>query len=116
MTNEEKIKDKLAQRGIHIKSDVSYMDIHDNDSVSIHMSSKQEPVTVSEDFETFEKMYMQGNEGEIVSIYDRHAGLVDGVKWQNDRVRVRAYAWLKNQPQIGVADSFIKELCDYITQ
>jgi len=44
---------------------------------------QEEPV--SEDFKAFEQQYMQDNEGEIVSVYDRHAGLVDGAAWQKQK-------------------------------
>ena len=38
-----------------------------------------------EDFQTFEKQYMEDYKDEIVSPYDRHAGLVDGMKWQKEK-------------------------------
>ena len=41
---------------------------------------------VSDDFKAFEQQYMKENEGEIVSVYDRHAGLVDGAAWQRLRI------------------------------
>ena len=40
---------------------------------------------VEEDFQTFEKQYMEDYKDEIVSPYDRHAGLVDGMKWQKEK-------------------------------
>lgn len=39
-------------------------------------------VTPKEDFETFAKAYMEENDANIVSFYDRYAGLVDSVRWQ----------------------------------
>ena len=42
---------------------------------------------MDKDFQTFEEKYMEENEGEIVSVYDRHAGLVDGAKWGIDHVK-----------------------------
>ena len=39
----------------------------------------------SDDFKAFEQQYMQDNEGEIVSVYDRHAGLVDGAAWKEQQ-------------------------------
>ena len=39
------------------------------------------------DFQTFEEKYMEEYEGEIVSVYDRHAGLVDGAKWGIEHVK-----------------------------
>lgn len=38
--------------------------------------------TPNEDFEAFAKEYMEENDANIVSFYDRYAGLVDGVRWQ----------------------------------
>lgn len=42
---------------------------------------------LSEDFELFEKQYMNENESEIISVFDRHAGLVDGAKWQREQMK-----------------------------
>lgn len=50
-----------------------------------HSADKHE--MVSEDFELFEKQYMNENESEIISVYDRHAGLVDGAKWQREQMK-----------------------------
>ena len=36
----------------------------------------------NEEFENFAKAYMEENDANIVSFYDRYAGLVDGVRWQ----------------------------------
>jgi hypothetical protein len=41
---------------------------------------KEEPV--SEDFKKFEEQYLEKEKDEIISVYDRHAGLVDGAQWQ----------------------------------
>lgn len=41
----------------------------------------------ADDFELFEKQYLKENESEIISIYDRHAGLVDGAKWQRKQIK-----------------------------
>ncbi|MBR3675412.1 MAG: hypothetical protein IKN69_04645 [Bacilli bacterium] len=38
-----------------------------------------------EDFQAFEKQYMEDYKDEIVSPYDRRAGLVDGMKWQKEK-------------------------------
>lgn len=43
------------------------------------------PEPVSEDFKTFEEKYFEENKEEIVCIYDRHAGLVDGAQWQQEQ-------------------------------
>lgn len=48
-----------------------------------HSADKHE--MVSKDFELFVKQYMNENESEIISVYDRHAGLVDGAKWQREQ-------------------------------
>lgn len=39
-----------------------------------------------EDFETFAKAYMEENDANIISFYDRYAGLVDGVRWQKVQI------------------------------
>ena len=51
-----------------------------------HSTDKHE--MISEDFEIFEKQYMNENESEIISVYDRHAGLVDGAKWQREQTLI----------------------------
>ena len=38
------------------------------------------------DFKSFEEDYMKENEGAIISIYDRHAGLVDGMAWGRNKI------------------------------
>lgn len=38
--------------------------------------------SVSENFKQFEDEYLDKEKDEILCIYDRHAGLVDGAKWQ----------------------------------
>ena len=47
------------------------------------MSDQEEPV--SEDFKQFEDEYLDKEKDEILCIYDRHAGLVDGANWQRGR-------------------------------
>lgn len=47
------------------------------------MSDQEEPV--SEDFKQFEDEYLDKEKDEILCIYDRHAGLVDGANWQRER-------------------------------
>jgi len=38
------------------------------------------------DFKSFEEDYMKVNECAIISIYDRHAGLVDGMTWGRNKI------------------------------
>jgi len=45
---------------------------------------KEEPV--SEDFKKFEEQYLEKEKDEIISVYDRHAGLVDGAQWQKKQM------------------------------
>ncbi len=43
----------------------------------------EEPI--SEDFKQFEEVYLEKEKDEILCVYDRHAGLVDGAKWQKEQ-------------------------------
>lgn len=53
---------------------------------------KEEPV--SDDFKLFEKEYLEKEEDEILCVYDRHAGLVDGAQWQKLQMIEKACKWL----------------------
>ena len=48
--------------------------------------SQLERVAVSEDLEEWEKQYLEANKDEILNVYDRHAGLVDGANWQKEQM------------------------------
>ena len=39
-----------------------------------------------EDLEKYEKEYFEKWKDDIISVYDRHAGLVDGAQWQKERM------------------------------
>ena len=49
---------------------------------------------VSEDFKQFEESYLEKEKDEIVCVYDRHVGLVDGAQWNQDRFIQKACNWL----------------------
>lgn len=49
---------------------------------------------VSDDFKLFEKEYLEKEEDEILCVYDRHAGLVDGAQWQKLQMIEKACKWL----------------------
>ena len=51
-------------------------------------SLQEEPI--SEDFKKFEEDYLEENKDEILCVYDRHAGLVDGAKWQKEQMAKNA--------------------------
>ena len=51
-------------------------------------SLQEEPV--SEDFKQFEETYLDKEKDEILCIYDRHAGLVDGANWQKEQMMEKA--------------------------
>lgn len=40
---------------------------------------------LSEDFKRFEEEYLEKEKDEILCVYDRHAGLVDGAQWQKQQ-------------------------------
>lgn len=42
---------------------------------------------LSEDFKQFENAYLEKEKDEIICVYDRHAGLVDGAQWQKQQIR-----------------------------
>lgn len=46
------------------------------------ISKEMKEYAPNEEFENFAKAYMEENDANIVSFYDRYAGLVDGVRWQ----------------------------------
>jgi len=50
-------------------------------------SLQEEPV--SEDFKQFEETYLDKEKDEILCIYDRHAGLVDGANWQKEQLTAK---------------------------
>ena len=41
---------------------------------------------VNEDLEEYEKEYFENWKDDIISVYDRHAGLVDGAWWQKNKI------------------------------
>ena len=47
-------------------------------------SLPEEPVR--DDFKKFEEQYLEKEKDEIICVYDRHAGLVDGAKWQKEHL------------------------------
>lgn len=55
-----------------------------NELLSFIDSLQEEPV--SEDFKQFEETYLDKEKDEILCIYDRHAGLVDGAQWQKQQI------------------------------
>ena len=56
-------------------------------------SLQEEPV--SEDFKQFEETYLDKEKDEILCIYDRHAGLVDGANWQKEQMMAKAFDFTK---------------------
>lgn len=44
---------------------------------------KEDPL--SDDFKKFEENYLEREKEEILCVYDRHAGLVDGAQWQKGK-------------------------------
>lgn len=53
---------------------------------------KDQPI--SDDFKLFEKEYLEKEKDEILCVYDRHAGLVDGAQWQKLQMIEKACKWL----------------------
>lgn len=45
---------------------------------------------VREDLEEYEKEYFEKWKDDIISVYDRHAGLVDGANWQKEQMMTKA--------------------------
>lgn len=82
MTNEEAIKYllQLYPNGGH-----SWLDEQRIEAIGMAIKALQkEPA--SEDFKEFEVEYFEREKDNIVCVYDRHAGLVDGAKWQKERI------------------------------
>lgn len=51
------------------------------------------------ELERFEKEYLEKNRDEIVSVYDRHAGLVDGARWQKQQLMKDAVDGRVEEPE-----------------
>ena len=83
-------------------------------------SLQEEPV--SEDLKEFEVEYIEREKDNIVCVYDRHAGLVDGAKWQKqqmmkDAIEAEIINWASVFTSIKVieperAEAMIKEKFD----
>ena len=73
-------KDKLTGVG-------SIIDTRYESLLSFIDSMQEEPV--SEDFKQFEETYLDKEKDEILCIYDRHAGLVDGANWQKEQLTAK---------------------------
>ena len=56
-------------------------------------SDEEEPV--SDDFKKFEVDYLDKEKDEILCVYDRHAGLVDGANWQKVKTIKSACEYLQ---------------------
>jgi hypothetical protein len=54
----------------------------------IKLAKGKEPV--SDDFKEFEVEYLEREKDNIVFVYDRHAGLVDGAQWQKEQIIAKA--------------------------
>ena len=50
----------------------------------VRLARDEEPE--SEEFDKFEYKYFNDNDDDIISVYDRHAGLVDGARWQKQQM------------------------------
>lgn len=49
----------------------------------IEKDCKEDPW--SDDFKKFEEDYLEREKEEIICVYDRHAGLIDGAQWQKEK-------------------------------
>ena len=58
---------------------------HKGESADEILSEMRGEEPISEDFKLFEKEYLEKEKDEILCVYDRHAGLVDGAKWQKEQ-------------------------------
>lgn len=56
--------------------------------ISVLNSMQEDPV--SEELKEFEREYIEREKDNIVCVYDRHAGLVDGAKWQKEQMMAKA--------------------------
>lgn len=70
-------------------------------ALSVLLESMQEE-SVSEELKEFEREYIEREKDNIVCVYDRHAGLVDGAKWQKEQMMKGA------KSGIGNYDNYIK--------
>lgn len=70
-------------------------------------SLPEEPV--SEDFKKFEEQYLEKEKEEILSVYDRHAGLVDGAQWQKKKTIDKACMYLNEHRDGFITDDYIKD-------
>ena len=128
MTDKEKIlaeieKRKLCTMDEHMKfySEAAEGEYNALKNVlEIINSLPEEPV--SEDLKEFEVEYIEREKDNIVCVYDRHAGLVDGAKWQKqqmmkDAIEAEIINWASMFTSIKVieperAEAMIKEKFD----
>ena len=82
-------ENRQADRGLECAANVSYGKskackqlLSFIDTLEVK-EEKEEPV--SEDLKEFEVEYFEREKDNIVCVYDRHAGLVDGAKWQKQQ-------------------------------
>ncbi|MCR5578611.1 MAG: hypothetical protein K6F74_05295 [Prevotella sp.] len=90
MTKEEAIKylQQIYPNGGHC-----WLDEQRIEAIEMAIDAlKEQPI--SEDFKQFEKEYLEKEKDEILCVYDRHAGLVDGAQWQKLQMIDKACKWL----------------------
>lgn len=82
-------ENRQSDRGLERAANVSYGKSKAcKELLSFIDSLQEEPV--SEDLKEFEVEYIEREKDNIVCIYDRHAGLVDGAKWQKEQITSKA--------------------------
>jgi hypothetical protein len=59
---------------------------------------------LSEDFKRFEEEYLEKEKDEILCVYDRHAGLVDGMEWMQKQIKDNSVRLLDEAYEHGKYD------------
>ena len=64
----------------------AFTDAHKGEDSEKILAEMRGEEPVSEDLKQFEETYLDKEKDEILCVYDRHAGLVDGAKWQKQQL------------------------------
>ncbi len=104
MEDKKKIRN-IIELFIAWNGETDPIDTANLDSAVDFVADSIQKESVSDDFKAFEQQYMQDNEGEIVSVYDRHAGLVDGAAWKEQQMMKEARDFAKHFFELGLSVS-----------
>ena len=92
LTEWEEVEQRLKERRYEGPWQIAYDAFLEGFSRGAQVNSlkevQEEPI--SESFQEWEKRYLEEHKDEIINVYDRHAGLIDGAIWQAFRTTKNA--------------------------